>query len=114
MSGRPCGSIEEAFEELSDPRVIGRCAHKLPDIIIIALCAVIAGAKSWGEVETFGKLKEAKLRSFLELAGGIPSQDTFGRFFVALDADESQKCFARWVVSYRIPDDMSAEHLGRR
>jgi hypothetical protein len=39
------------------------------DILIIAICGVITGAESWVEIETFGKLKEEKLRTFLDLEG---------------------------------------------
>jgi predicted transposase YbfD/YdcC len=97
MSEKACESIAEAFGEMSDPRVEGRCEHKLMDILIIAICGVITGAESWVEIETFGKLKEGKLRTFLDLAEGIPSHDTFGRVFGALDGEEFQKGFARWV-----------------
>ena len=53
-------SIEACFGGLYDARVQGRCDHKLIDIIIIAVCAMITGAESWVEVETFGKEKEAQ------------------------------------------------------
>src|SRR5215207_7016646 len=90
-------SLEACFGDLPDPRVVGRCDHKLLDIVIIAICAVITGADSWVDVETFGQRKRGWLETFLELANGIPTHDTFGRVFAALDAQAFQTGFARWV-----------------
>lgn len=90
-------SLEACFGGLYDPRVQGRCDHKLIDIIIIAICGLITGAESWVEVETFGKEKEDWLRGMLELPNGIPSHDTIGRVFAILDAEAFQSSFTRWV-----------------
>lgn len=85
------------FSHLPDPRVEGRCDHKLIDIIVITVCAVVAGAETWVDVENFGIAKQTWLASFLELPAGIPSHDTFGRFFAALNAEAFQTSFVRWV-----------------
>jgi predicted transposase YbfD/YdcC len=90
-------SLEECFRDLPDPRVQGRCDHKLIDLVMIAVCAVICGAESWTGVETFGKAKRDWLKQFLELPNGIPTHDTFGRVFASLDAEAFQEGFARWV-----------------
>jgi len=97
MNDNPIASIEECFGKLEDPRVQGRCAYPLGEIIVIAICAVIAGADSWTEIETFGKSKEQWLKQFLPLENGIPSHDTFGDVFRMIDADEFQRSFMRWI-----------------
>ena len=99
MSDKLKLSVEKCFENVADPRVEGRCDHKLIDMIIIAICGVICGADSWTGIETFGKAKEDWLREFLELRNGIPSHDTFGYVFSRLDGEAFQKGFARWVES---------------
>lgn len=105
MNNEPNQSLAACFGDLVDPRVEGRCEHRLLEVIIITVCAVITGAESWVEVETFGTLKEAWLKTFLELPGGIPSHDTFGRIFAALDAEAFQKGFVRWVEGvFRVTD----------
>ena len=75
----------------------GRCTHKLLDIIVVAVCAMIAGAERWVDIESFGKAKEEWLKTFLELPAGIPSHDTFGRVLAALDAEAFRQAFMQWV-----------------
>src|SRR3954453_8412750 len=59
---------------LEDPRETGRCDHQLIDILVIAVCAVIACAKSWEDIALYGRSKQAWLETFLALPNGIPSQ----------------------------------------
>ena len=95
---------------MPDPRVEGRCDHLLVDIIVIAICAVLAGAEGWEEIEEFGQTKEAWLRQFLELPCGVPSHDTFRRVFARLDAVAFQHSFVNWVqgVSQVLPGQVIA------
>jgi len=47
----------------------------------------------------FGRSKEALLRRFLHLPGGIPSHDTFSRVFRLLDPAAFETCFARYLAA---------------
>ena len=85
------------FDGIEDPRVEGRCDHKLSDMIAIAVVAVVCGANSWSEIETVGKAKEEWFGQYLELPNGIPSHDTFGRVFGLLEAEAFEAGFASWV-----------------
>ena len=97
MSDSPLASIGECFGDIHDPRVQGRCDYPLIEIIMIAICAVVAGADTWTEVETFGRNKESWLKQFLPLENGIPSHDTFGDVFRLIDAEEFQRRFMHWI-----------------
>jgi len=48
-------------------------------------------------MELFGKHKLNWLKKFLELPGGVPSHDTFGRVFAMLDPDEFRLRLMEWV-----------------
>ena len=99
MTRQDVATLMAHFSEMEDPRSAQGKLHRLSDILIIAICAVICGADSWVEVELFGKSKEAWFRSFLELPHGIPSHDTFGRVFRMLDSEAFQRGFASWMAS---------------
>jgi predicted transposase YbfD/YdcC len=85
------------FGDVQDPRMERTKRHRLVDILVITLCAVICGADEWTEIELFGRAKLDWLRTFLELPHGIPSHDTFGRVFARLDPEQLEQCFLTWM-----------------
>jgi predicted transposase YbfD/YdcC len=97
MAENICTSIIEHFSALPDPRILLKTCHKLVDIVAMALCAVVAGADDWVEIAAYARAREAWFREFLELPGGVPSHDTFGRVFALLDPDAFEKCYVNWV-----------------
>jgi predicted transposase YbfD/YdcC len=93
-------SIIRCFETLRDPRSSNRDkTHKFLDIIAIALCATIAGAKDWPQVVTFAQGRRDWLATFLDLSNGIPSRSTFERVFAALSPRGLQRCILLWINS---------------
>ncbi|WP_300461027.1 ISAs1 family transposase [Desulfobacula sp.] len=91
-------SITSFFEKIEDQRRHNKL-HKLIDIIIIAICGVVAGADTYEQIENFGKKRKNWLSTFLELPHGIPSHDTFGRIFERMNPNEFQNSFKRWIES---------------
>jgi predicted transposase YbfD/YdcC len=92
-------TLVEHFSGITDPRIDRTKRHKLIDILVIAICATICGAEGWEEFELFGQAKLDWFKSFLELPGGIPSDDTFRRVFARIDPRQFQHSFLEWVRS---------------
>lgn len=87
----------ESFADMPDPRVVGRTDHHLLDILVLTVCAVVCGADDWESVEMWGEAKLEWLRQYIPLKNGIPSHDTIGRLFAAMNSTTFQACFTRWV-----------------
>ena len=96
MEAPVTGEILRVLEQMPDPRG-DNVRHRLIDILTLALCGVICGAGDWVAVVCYAHQKKAWFESFLELACGIPSHDTFGRVFARLDPEELEKCFLTWM-----------------
>ena len=97
MSNKITSTIQAHFGKVEDPRRTYLNDHPLINILTIALCAIIAGAEGWIDVENFGKQKQEWLGQFLDLRNGIPSHDTFGRVFARLDPQAFGEGFLSWV-----------------
>lgn len=100
MDGAACGFVEglkSRFADLKDPRVAASCDHLLMDILAITILAVASGADDWTDLEVFGRMRQAWLKTFLALPGGIPSHDTFQRVFGLLDRKQFAACLFQWT-----------------
>jgi predicted transposase YbfD/YdcC len=91
------GSIKKYFARLADPRVRGRTRQRLLDIVVLAICGVIANCDDWPDIALFARKREAWFRRFLELPNGIPSHDTFERVFAHLDPCALERCCIAWL-----------------
>lgn len=87
------------FKSLEEPRMERCKLHSLEDILFLTIAAVISGADNFVEVEGFGNEKKEWLSKFLKLENGIPSHDTIGRLFAAINSDLFEKCFISWMQS---------------
>ena len=92
-------SIADVFVGMRDPRQAKKVEHDLVELLVVAVCGVLAGADGFVEIEEWGKEKLVWFRQYLKLEKGIPSHDTFGRVFAAIDAGAFGAAFRRWVGS---------------
>ena len=76
--------LRAVFSTIKDPRA-SNVRHELFDVIFMALCATLAGAKTCFQIAEFVKAKEEFLCQLLALEHGVPSHDTFSRVLRILD-----------------------------
>lgn len=96
MEDPAAGGALRFFADLTDPRA-ANVRHRLIDILVIALCAMICDADGWDEFEDFAAAKEQWFKTFMDLKHGVPSADTFRRVISSLDPAELETCFMQWM-----------------
>lgn len=92
---------------IKDPRMERRKLHRLSDIIVISLCAVLCGCRGWEEIEEFAEDREQWFRTFLSLDNGIPSHDTIERVFQRICPKEFSKYLS--TIAYALRQIFSEE-----
>ena len=91
-------NLTEAFQDLTDPRR-NNARHPFFSILFIALCAIIAGADNFEDIERWGTAQKRWLLKYIELPYGIPSTDTFIRVFSLLCPETFNHHFVIWAKS---------------
>jgi predicted transposase YbfD/YdcC len=103
------GSIKKYFRRLKDPRVVRRSRHLLVDIIVLAICGVIADCDDWHEIVLFARKRLAWFQRFLKLPNGVPSHHTFERVFSKLEPRAFQACCLAWLRA--VADFLNLGHI---
>jgi predicted transposase YbfD/YdcC len=92
-------SLRNVFPNVKDPRRVSHVDHPLLSILIIALLAMLCGAKGWEEIQEWAEVRQEWLSTFLDLPSGIPSADTTRRVFAVLDPKVFREDFQHWIQS---------------
>ena len=80
------------FSSVHDPRVVGRCKHKLSDILMVALIAYLCGGEDYSDMYQLCRYRGEEFKPLLELPNGCPSEETFERVMQAVHPDEIAAC----------------------
>lgn len=94
-------SLLEYLRLVAEPRMNRRRLHDLAEILMIGICTLLCGGETFTDMERFGYAKLDWFKTFLTLANGIPSHDTFNRVFAAIAPGEFLECFLQWTQSLR-------------
>jgi len=102
-------NILRFFDDLPDPRSAINRLHRLGDVIVIAICAIIANADGPTAIAEWARLNVFWLRRHLALPHGIPCKDTFRRVLGLLPPAVFQQCFQQWLQSLQVSPEEEAE-----
>ena len=83
--------------QIEDKRQISKIKHKLNDIVVITLFAMLANIEYWEEIEEFGKMYFKALKRYLELPNGIPSHDTIQRVMATIEPEVTEVFLRKWM-----------------
>src|ERR1700687_956449 len=87
------------FKDLPDHRQVGKVDYPLPEVLLLILLAVLAGAEAFTDIARFGERKIELLRRFRPYVNGPPSDDHLADILAPLDARAFQSCFVAWVAA---------------
>lgn len=86
-----------------DPRMRRGIRHDIAAILALAVCAVLAGARSFTAIGEWAADAPDQVRSALGVGPVAPSESTIRRFLQRLDGDELDTMIGRWAATRTAP-----------
>ncbi|WP_250665804.1 ISAs1 family transposase [Escherichia coli] len=95
----------EHISIIPDYRQAWKVEHKLSDILLLTICAVISGAEGWEDIEDFGETHLDFLKQYGDFENGIPVHDTIARVVSCISPSKFHECFINWMRDCHTSDD---------
>ena len=89
--------LMEHISIIPDYRQTWKVEHKLSDILLLTICAVISGAEGWEDIEDFGETHLDFLKQYGDFENGIPVHDTIARVVSCISPAKFHECFINWM-----------------
>ena len=89
--------LMEHISIIPDYRQAWKVEHKLSDILLLTICAVISGAEGWEDIEDFGETHPDFLKQYGDFENGIPVHDTIARVVSCISPAKFHECFINWM-----------------
>jgi len=97
------GRLLPVLAAVPDPRARRGVRHRLAAILGLALCAVLAGARSFTAIAEWAADADQATRDALGIIGVVPSESTFRRTLQAMDADALDEAAGGWAQQRTAP-----------
>ncbi len=92
-------SFTEHFSEIQDPRRTAKIAYPLFDILFATLCAVIAGAEGWSDIQEYAEGHHDWFLKHGMFKEGVPVDDTIARIISRINPEQFNLFFINWMRS---------------
>ena len=89
--------------KVTDPRHRRGIRHRLVVILALAVCAVLAGARSFTAIAEWAADTDEETLARLGVSGSVPSESTFRRTLQHLDADAFDALAGEWAAQRTAP-----------
>jgi predicted transposase YbfD/YdcC len=102
LDGKRAGLLP-VLASIPDPRARRGVRHQLAVILGLALCAVVAGARSFTAIAEWAADADQGTRAALGVSGVVPCESTFRRTLQNLDADALDDAAGGWAQQRTAP-----------
>ena len=91
--------LKEILKQLKDTRRKGKVIFKLWDVVMCVVLASFAFCNTWEDIHIFVVDNYKWLKSFLQMTGGIPTEDSYERIMSLIDKNELNKILFDFFTS---------------